>query len=85
METEEIKKNNTQERNEENIAEKTKIQINDYIIISDKLESSKKTLISAIESSLDNPVSIINNYYAHIRGFLSIILSTSPQTGNRTQ
>lgn len=32
----------------------------------DKLESSKKTLISAIESSLDNPVSIINNYYAKI-------------------
>ena len=32
----------------------------------DKLESSKKTLISAIESSLDNPVSIINNYYAKV-------------------
>ena len=31
-----------------------------------KLESSKKTLISAIESSLDNPVSIINNYYAKV-------------------
>lgn len=31
-----------------------------------KLESSKQTLISAIESSLDNPVSIINNYYAKI-------------------
>ena len=32
----------------------------------EKLESSKKTLISAIESSLDNPISIINNYYAKI-------------------
>ena len=32
----------------------------------DKLESSKKTLISAIESSLDNPISIINNYYAKV-------------------
>ena len=32
----------------------------------DKLESSKKTLISAIEASLDNPVSIINNYYAKV-------------------
>ena len=32
----------------------------------EKLESSKKTLISAIESSLDNPVSIINNYYAKV-------------------
>jgi len=32
----------------------------------DKLESSKKTVISAIESSLDNPVSIINNYYAKV-------------------
>lgn len=32
----------------------------------DKLESSKKTLISAIESSLDNPVSIINNHYAMV-------------------
>ena len=32
----------------------------------DKLESSKKTLVSAIESSLDNPVSIINNYYAKV-------------------
>lgn len=32
----------------------------------DKLESSKKTLISAIKSSLDNPVSIINNYYAKV-------------------
>ena len=32
----------------------------------DKLASSKKTLISAIESSLDNPVSIINNYYAKV-------------------
>ena len=32
----------------------------------EKLESSKKTLISAIESSLDNPVSIINNYYAMV-------------------
>lgn len=31
-----------------------------------KLESSKKTLISAIESSLDNPISIINNYYAKV-------------------
>ena len=31
-----------------------------------KLESSKKTLVSAIESSLDNPVSIINNYYAKV-------------------
>ena len=30
----------------------------------DKLESCKKTLISAIESSVDNPISIINNYYA---------------------
>lgn len=33
---------------------------------SDKLESAKKTFISAIESSLDNPVAIINNYYAHV-------------------
>lgn len=32
----------------------------------DKLESSKKTLISAIEGSLDNPISIINNYYAKV-------------------
>ena len=32
----------------------------------EKLESSKKTLISAIEGSLDNPVSIINNYYARV-------------------
>lgn len=32
----------------------------------EKLESCKKTLISAIESSLDNPVSIINNYYAKV-------------------
>jgi len=32
----------------------------------DKLESSKKTLISAVESSLDNPISIINNYYAKV-------------------
>ena len=32
----------------------------------EKLESSKKTLISAIESSLDNPISIINNYYAKV-------------------
>ena len=32
----------------------------------EKLESSKKTLISAIEGSLDNPVSIINNYYAKV-------------------
>ena len=32
----------------------------------DKLESSKKTLISAIESSLDNPIAIINNYYAKV-------------------
>lgn len=32
----------------------------------DKLESSKKTLISAIEGSLDNPVAIINNYYAKV-------------------
>jgi len=32
----------------------------------DKLESCKKTLISAIESSLDNPISIINNYYAKV-------------------
>ena len=32
----------------------------------DKLESAKKTLISAVESSLDNPVSIINNYYAQV-------------------
>ena len=31
-----------------------------------KLESSKKTLISAIESSLDNPINIIDNYYAKI-------------------
>lgn len=30
------------------------------------LESAKKTMISAIESSLDNPVSIINNYYAMV-------------------
>lgn len=32
----------------------------------DKLESSKKTIVSAMESSLDNPVSIINNYYAKV-------------------
>ena len=32
----------------------------------EKMESSKKTLISAIEGSLDNPVSIINNYYAKV-------------------
>ena len=32
----------------------------------DKLESCKKTLISAIESSVDNPISIINNYYAKV-------------------
>ena len=32
----------------------------------DKLESSKKTMISAIESSLDNPIAIINNYYAKV-------------------
>jgi predicted Zn-dependent peptidase len=32
----------------------------------EKLESSKSTLISAIESSLDNPVSIIGNYYAKV-------------------
>jgi predicted Zn-dependent peptidase len=32
----------------------------------EKLESSKKTFISAIQSSLDNPVSIINNYYAKV-------------------
>ena len=32
----------------------------------EKLESSKKTLIAAIESSLDNPISIINNYYAKV-------------------
>ena len=31
-----------------------------------KLESAKKTFISAILSSLDNPVSIINNYYAKV-------------------
>lgn len=32
----------------------------------EKLESAKKTFISAIKSSLDNPVSIINNYYAKV-------------------
>ena len=32
----------------------------------EKLESAKKTFISAIRSSLDNPVSIINNYYAKV-------------------
>ena len=32
----------------------------------DKLENSKKTMISAIEGTLDNPVSIINNYYAKV-------------------
>ncbi|MBQ2873053.1 MAG: insulinase family protein [Bacilli bacterium] len=32
----------------------------------DKLENSKNTLIAAIESSLDNPISIINNYYAKV-------------------
>lgn len=32
----------------------------------DKLESSKKTIISSIESSVDNPISIINNYYAKV-------------------
>lgn len=30
----------------------------------DKLESAKKTMISAIKASLDNPMGIINNYYA---------------------
>lgn len=32
----------------------------------EKLESAKKTFISAIKSTLDNPVSIINNYYAKV-------------------
>lgn len=32
----------------------------------EKLENCKKTLVSAIESSLDNPISIINNYYAKV-------------------
>ena len=32
----------------------------------DNLEGCKKTLISAIESSVDNPISIINNYYARV-------------------
>ena len=32
----------------------------------DKLEGCKKTLISAIETSVDNPISIINNYYARV-------------------
>lgn len=30
----------------------------------DKLESAKKTMVSAIKASLDNPIGIINNYYA---------------------
>lgn len=32
----------------------------------DKLESSKKTIISSIESSVDNPITIINNYYSKV-------------------
>ena len=32
----------------------------------EKMESAKKTFISALKSSLDNPVSIINNYYAKV-------------------
>lgn len=33
-------------------------------IDSDKLDSAKKTIVSAIKASLDSPMGIINNYYA---------------------
>lgn len=46
------------------LIEKSLISITKGKFDVEKMESSKKTLISAIESSLDNPISIINNYYA---------------------
>ena len=48
------------------LIEKSLLSISRGKFEEDKLESSKKTLISAIESSLDNPVAIINNYYAKV-------------------
>ena len=48
------------------LIEKSLINVSHGKFDKDKLESSKKTFISALQSSLDNPVSIINNYYAQV-------------------
>ena len=48
------------------LVEKTLTNISKGKFDDDKVESCKNTLISAIESSLDNPVTIINNYYAKV-------------------
>ncbi|MBQ8219447.1 MAG: insulinase family protein [Bacilli bacterium] len=46
------------------IIDKSLKEINKGKIDKDKFESAKKTIISGIKASLDNPMGIINNYYA---------------------
>ena len=48
------------------LIEKSLVNVSRGKFDKEKLESSKKTFISALQSSLDNPVSIINNYYAKV-------------------
>ena len=48
------------------LVEKSLVNVSRGKFDKEKLESSKKTFISALRSSLDNPVSIINNYYAKV-------------------
>jgi len=48
------------------LVEKSLVNVSRGKFDKNKLESAKKTFVSAIQSSLDNPVSIINNYYAKV-------------------
>ncbi len=52
------------EKNVLKLIEKTLNDIKKGNIPDDKFLSAKETIISGIEASLDNPVGIINNYYA---------------------
>ena len=54
--------NNT--NNVKKIIEKSLKEINKGKINQEKLNSAKKTIVSGIKASLDNPLGIINNYYA---------------------
>ena len=55
---------NGNEKNVFKIVEKTLKNINKGNFDDEKFISAKETIVSAMEASIDNPVGIINNYYA---------------------
>jgi len=57
---------NGNEGNVKKLIEKSLRNISRGSFDMEKLDSAKKTMVSAIKASLDNPMGIINNYYAKV-------------------